>query len=73
LLVARPIVIVYQWPPRRSWQWILAMATSCCKTLMAGSLGALPVDLAASTTEVGDDINGGAPGGVAGGPNSVCH
>jgi hypothetical protein len=32
-------------------------------TLMVGPLGALPVVLVASTTEVEDDVDGGPPGG----------
>jgi hypothetical protein len=61
LLVAHLVVIVYQCPTRTRWQWILAMATSCCKTSMAAPLGVLPVGLAASTIEVEEDVDGGAP------------
>jgi hypothetical protein len=39
------------------------MATSCCKTLMAGPLGTLSMGPAVSTIEVGDDVDGGSPGG----------
>jgi hypothetical protein len=38
LHVARPVVIVYQWPLRRRWKWILATATTCCKKSMMGPL-----------------------------------
>jgi hypothetical protein len=39
LLIACPVVIVYQWSLGRRWQWILATTTSCYKTWMAGPMG----------------------------------
>jgi hypothetical protein len=40
---------------------------------MVGPLGALPVGLAVSTIEVGDDVDGGPPRGTAGGSGSIHH
>jgi hypothetical protein len=42
---------------------ILATATTCCKTLMAGPLRVLLVGPATTTIKVEEDIDGGPPGG----------
>jgi hypothetical protein len=40
---------------------------------MVGPLGVLPVGLAASTTELEEDVDGRAPGGATGRSGSVRH
>jgi hypothetical protein len=41
--------------------------------LMADPWGALPAGPTASTTEFEEDVDGGPPGGIAGGSDSVHH
>jgi hypothetical protein len=51
----------------------MAMATTYYKALMAGPLGVLSVGPAAATTKVVGDVDGGPPGGAAGGFGSGHH
>jgi hypothetical protein len=46
--------------PRSCCQKILAITTTCCKTLMAGPLAVLPAGSVAVTTEAEEDIDGGS-------------
>jgi hypothetical protein len=47
---------------------MLAMATTCCKTSLAGPLGVLPVGPVVATTKVEEDVNGRPLGVLSAGP-----
>jgi hypothetical protein len=60
-------------PPERCCQKMLATATTCCKTSMAGALAVLSVGPIAATIVVEEYVDGWPPGGAASGSGSGHH